>query len=116
MPVEKNGKLMLTVEDLTPIVKGNGIVDGTCGGLILGNSHFDGGIKVIREYQNEKLYEIIAEFKGWEYISNPVATANEIDFLIKLNTEFKDCQDDFMDYVIPKQIRILDTRPIFEKK
>ncbi len=114
MPKEINGKIMLTLTDLKPIANGNGIIDGTFGGLILGNSHSDGGIKVIRQYQNEELYEVIAEFEGWEYILNPLATTKEKEYLTKLNSEFTDAKEEFTEYEIPNGIEIIDTRPIFE--
>jgi ribonucleotide reductase beta subunit family protein with ferritin-like domain len=114
MPIKNNGKIMLTLDDLKPIAEGNGIVDGTLGGLILGNAHSIGGIKVIRQYQKEELYEVIAEFEGWEYILNPLATAKEIKYLTKLNSEFVDTKKEFTEYEIPNGIEIIDTRPIFE--
>lgn len=73
MPIEKDGKLMFTLAELKPIAEGNGIVNGTLGGLILGNTHSDGGIKVIRQYQKEELYAVIAEFEGWEYIFKSIS-------------------------------------------
>ncbi|MFI0431218.1 hypothetical protein [Mariniflexile sp. HMF6888] len=105
---------MLTLSDLKPIAEGNGIIDGTPGGLILGNSHSDGGIKVIRQYQKEELYEVIAEFEGWEYILNPLATTKEIDYLTKLNSEFAGKKDEFIEYDIPNGINIINTKPLFE--
>lgn len=112
MPIEKDGKIMFTFADLKPIAEGNGIVDGTFGGLILGNYHSDGGIKVIRQYKKEELYEIIAEFEGWEYIMNPLATNKEREYLTILNSEFANTKKDFIEYEIPNGIEIVDTRPI----
>ena len=114
MPIQKDGKLMFTLADLKPIAEGNGIVDGTFGGLILGNTHSEGGIKVIRQYKKEELYEIIAEFEGWEYIINPLATNKETEYLTKLNSEFVDTKEKFIEYEIPNGIEIIDTKPIFE--
>ena len=114
MPIEKDGKIMFTLEDLKPIAEGNGIVDGTLGGLILGNTHSDGGIKVIRQYRSEELYEVIAEFEGWEYILNPLATTKEMEYLTKLNSEFVNTKEEFIEYEIPNGIEIIDTKPIFE--
>ncbi|MDX8554557.1 hypothetical protein MK851_13115 [Tenacibaculum sp. 1B UA] len=114
MPVKKDGKLMFTLNDLKPITEGGGIVDGTLGGLILGNSHANGGIKVIRQYQNEELYEVIAEFEGWEYILNPLTTTKEIQQLTLINSEFNNTKDEFIEYKIPKDIKVIDTRPLLE--
>ena len=105
---------MFTLADLKPIGEGNGIVDGTLGGLILGNTHSDGGIKVIRQYRSEKLYEVIAKFEGWEYILNPLATTKEMEYLTKLNSEFVNTKEEFIEYEIPNGIEIIDTKPIFD--
>lgn len=56
MPIEKDGKLILTYDELKLLAGVGEIVDGTLGGLILGNSHSDGGIKVIRQYLREVIY------------------------------------------------------------
>ena len=88
MPKNIKGKVMFTVEDLIPVINANGIVDCTKGGLILGNSHSDGGIKVIRHYKKD-LYEWVFEFEGYEYIMNPDATAKQINYLSKINNEFQ---------------------------
>jgi hypothetical protein len=114
MPIEKDGKIMFTLADLKPIAEGNGIVDGTFGGLILGNPHSDGGIKVIRQYKDEEFYEVIAEFEGWEYILNPLATTKEMEYLTKLNSECDETSELFTEFEIPNGIEIIDTRPIFE--
>lgn len=114
MPLEKDGKLMYTLDDLKPIAEGNAIVDGTLGGLILGNSHSDGGIKVICQYKKEELYEVIAEFEGWEYILNPLATTKEMEYLKKINSEYMNTKEEFIEYEIPNGIEIIDTKPIFE--
>jgi hypothetical protein len=114
MPIEKDGKIMLTITDLKPIVEGNGIVNGTKGGLILGNHHNEGGIKVIRQYNNEELYEVIAEIEGWEYVLSPLTTIKELEYLKKLNAEFVGTTELFEEFEIPSGINILDTKPIFE--
>jgi hypothetical protein len=110
MPEIRDNKLLLTLTDLEPLVQAKKIVDGTRGGLILGNLHSEGGIKVIRQYQNEELYEVIAEFEGWEYILNPYATYKECELLTKINSEFVGFKETFREYEIPTDIDILDTR------
>ena len=114
MPEELDGKLLLTVEDLKPIVEADGIIDGSKGGLILGNSHLNSGVKIIAQYKNEKLYEIIAEVEGWEFIMSPKATAENLEYLKMMNSEFKGTSPGFCEYDIPQNVEILDTRPFFE--
>lgn len=112
MPIVKNGKTMLTPNDFAPLIEGDGVIDATAGGLILGNDHSDGGIKVFAQYKNESLYEMIAEFEGWEYILNPTATTNNLEYLKKINKEFENTKIDFIEYEIPNNIVILDARPV----
>lgn len=114
MPIEKDEKLLLTLPELKPIVEVNGIVDGTKGGLILGNYHSEGGIKVIKQYQNDELYEVVAEFEGWEYILSPFTTNKELEYLTKLNSEFIRYTEPFEEYKIPNGIDVIDTRPLFK--
>ncbi|GAB7087574.1 hypothetical protein [Marinifilum fragile] len=110
MPEIRNNKILYTLSDLEPLIEARQIIDGTKGGLILGNSHTKGGIKVIRQYKNEKLFEVIAEFEGWEYILNPYATYHEYELITKINSEFKGSKEKFQEYEIPRDIDILDTR------
>lgn len=114
MPDIIAGKVVFTVEDLIPLVDANGIVDCTKGGLILGNSHADGGIKVIRQWKKD-LYEIAFEFEGFEYIMHPDATEKHLEYLTNLNNEFQQVSNlKFESYDITKNITVLDTRPIIE--
>ena len=114
MPKTIDGKLLFTPQDLKPIVEADCLLDGTKGGLILGNSHLDGGINVITQYQNYELYEVIAEVEGWEFIMSPHATAKHLEYIKKINAEFKDFQINFSIYEFDQNIDIIDTRPIYE--
>lgn len=114
MPLEKDGKLMFSLAELKPVAEGGGIIDGTFGGLILGNYHAEGGIKVIRQYKDEELYEVVAEFEGWEYLLNPLATTKEVNYLQKINSEFVGSKEEFTEYEVPNDIKVIDTRPIFK--
>ncbi len=116
MPKLENGKVFFTIDDLRPIVKANGIIDCTSGGLILGNSHSDGGIFILRQFNNEELYEVIAEVEGFEYIMHPFATARHKEYLIELNSEFQNVNElEFEEYDILDTIKILDTRPMIKE-
>lgn len=90
MPIEKDGKLIRTYDELKLLAGLGEIVDGTLEGLILGNSHSDGGIKVIRQYLREVIYRVIAEYEGWAYILNPVARVKEKDYLTEINSKYVD--------------------------
>jgi len=116
MPELRDNKILYTLSDLEPLAAANQIIDGSKGGLILGNTHAEGGIKVIRQYSNEELYEVIAEFEGWEYILNPFTTSKECEILTKINSEFVGSKETFLEFEIPEGVDILDTRTAFEKR
>lgn len=107
---------MFTLAEVQSVADENGIVNGILGGLVLGNSHVDGGIKVIRQYREEKLYEIIAELEGWEYVLNPATTQKELDHLNQLNSEFATMKELFKPFEIPDGIDIIDARPVIENR
>lgn len=113
MPIKKDGKTLLTQEDLQPIFDIEGVIDGSKGGLLLGNYHIDGGIKVIREYDKNH-YEVVAELEGWEFILCAEATYWDVEYLHSINNEIDGSTGGFIEYEIPNNISILDTRPIFE--
>lgn len=75
MHIDEEGRQLLALDDLRPMVKNNSIIDVSPGGLLLGNAHDDGGILVIRQF-NMEYFEVVAEFEGWEYILNANATKN----------------------------------------
>lgn len=63
-------------------------VDGTKGGLLLGQPHSNDGIPVLMRYSDG--YRLIAEFEGDEYFLNPGATQYFEKDLIVLNDSDKD--------------------------
>lgn len=113
MPIQKDGKTLLTQEELQPIFDGNAIIDCSKGGLLMGNYHSEGGIKVIRKYE-DNLYEVVAELEGWEYVMCPEATYWDVEYLKAINDEFTGTSDDFVEYEIPDHITLIDAKPIFE--
>ena len=86
------------------------IVDGASGGLIVGNSHADGGIKGIHKNEFGR-YEITAEVEGYEYLLNPLATKSNTEYTKELNESHKHEIGNFVPYDIPDNIKILDARP-----
>ena len=86
----------------------NSIIDSTKGGLLVGNSHKNGGIKLIDEIE-EWDYKFIAELEGWEYLVNPIASKKELERLIQINDEFKNEKSEFTAYTIPKNISVINT-------
>lgn len=111
MHVDQEGRQLFDLNDLRPLVEKNLIIDVSPGGLLLGNTHDDGGILVIRHF-NIEYYEVVAEFEGWEYILNANATLHCLHKLHYINDELKGPEKPFSEYVIPESISILDVRPI----
>lgn len=112
----KDNKFLLTLSELKPLIYANQIIDGTKGRIIIGNSNSEGDIKVIRQYNNDELYEVLAELEGWEYILNPFTSKKEIESLTKINSEFVGTNKLFHEFKITENIDILDTRSIFKNK
>lgn len=112
MPINKDGKTLLTSQELKPLVEVDGIVECINGGLLLGNYHCDGGVTVLREYNNENIYEAVAELEGWEYVMCEDATFHHKEYLHKINDEFDGSSPGFQEYEIPENVMIVDTRPI----
>lgn len=113
MPEIKDGKTLITQAELQPLFDLGVIINGSGGGLLLGNSHSEGGIKVIRRY-DDNLYEVVAELEGWEYIICAEGTYRDEEFLKTINGEFDGRSDNFTEYKIPDNITVIDTRPSVE--
>lgn len=80
-----NNKLTFTEDQLIAYSKVYGLHDGSVGGYVIGNSHDEGGIKVVRETGTKGIYELILEMEGDEYIMNAMATIKYKDRLDKIN-------------------------------
>lgn len=113
MTFDKDRKGLISQEVLQPLFDVGAIVYGSNGGLLLGNYHSEGGIKVIRKY-DENLYEFVAELEGWEYIMCAEATYYDVEYLKKINNEFDGSSTGFVEYEIPNSITVIDTTPFIE--
>jgi hypothetical protein len=63
-------------------------VDGNEGGLVLGNSHENGGIFMLARYSDG--YRIIGEMEGYEYLVNTGATKHFNNRLLTINNSDRD--------------------------
>jgi len=81
----------------------------------MGNDHDSFGIKMIRESIENK-YEIMGEVEGWEYLINPIASSKYEDELRAINDELSKLRniEDFEEYQIPDNIRIIQAEPLLE--
>jgi hypothetical protein len=82
--------------------------DGTKGGLLLGQSHVDGGINVLIKYADG--YRLMANVEGQEYFLNPGATEQ---FSGKLHDINKHNTDKFLGLKPPSDITGITTIDCF---
>lgn len=67
-------KIEVTKEDIISLKQeGADFLDGIHGGYIIGNSHAEGGVRVMT-YDKDVFYTNEYEFEGGEYLINPWAT------------------------------------------
>ena len=86
------------------------IIDGTKGGLLIGNYHEYGGILVVREYMDKVL--LVAEIESYEYILNSKSSLDNSEEISSINQIYKPHVSDmiFKEYQIPKNIRVIDAK------
>jgi hypothetical protein len=113
MPEIRDGKTLFTQAELQPLFDAGAIINGSNGGLLLGNSHSEGGVKVIKKL-DDKLYEVVAELEGWEYIICAEGTYRDEEYLATINGEFDGTSENFTEYEIPRSITKIDTRLLLE--
>ncbi|WP_031527037.1 hypothetical protein [Dyadobacter crusticola] len=63
------------------------IIDGSKGGLLIGPSHEEGGILVIRDYGTDQC--LVAEIEGWEYLVSSPATKIHRAEIVRINSYFQ---------------------------
>lgn len=87
------------------------IFDGRRGGLILGNSHLEGGIHLLQYKPEINKFRLVGEMEGWEFITAPLKNQyfrEQFDHLnksiIPTSMEIK------TDFNIPKGCPIIDTQ------
>ena len=83
------------------------VINGLNGGLLLGNSHSENGIKLIRV--SGKGYKFIAEAEGWEYLVNSKASQFHKNELEEINRFYQD-EIDFNYYEPISSTSIIDAR------
>jgi hypothetical protein len=86
------------------------VIDGTKGGLIVGPSHEEGGVLVVREYLDKIL--VVAELEGYEYFINAKASKQYYSEIEKINSAYEQRVDyvKFASYKIPATIRVIDVQ------
>lgn len=102
------------LKEIYILKKETSIMDGTYGGLVLGNLHYEGGIHLIKFISETKL-RYVGEMEGWEYLSSPYNHKDIKNFekFDKINKRTPH-KNRFLrtDFKIPKNCKIIDLRLI----
>lgn len=92
---------------LAELVQQNKIVDISKGGLVVGNRHTDGGIKIIQEDLSTGRYGIVGEMEGGEFVINSFATSKYLKRIEEINDSINTTDGidgevpDIRQYIIP---------------
>lgn len=111
MIYQENGSYFFDDGGMNYVVSHNLIVDGKRGGIVLGNSHEDGGVKVIG-FTNKKRIFISAEIEGFEFFVNCKSSKVHKARLEEINNDIDTNFDIASAYVGIENIPIIDVRPI----
>jgi hypothetical protein len=109
MPTQKNGIFFFTPEEIEGFKRLNFLIDGSRGGMLVGNYHSNGGIPVLKKCDDAEMYEVSSVFEGWEYLLCPIAMENHIEYLTQINLEFNGAIDGFEDYEFSDEILRINT-------
>lgn len=89
------------------------VFDGGAGGLVLGNLHKEGGVHVLKTYDNNITFYYELEMEGWEYLTSSHLKDDELYAIGQLNDVFKDYNKNLIiEYDIPENCKTIDTRGI----
>lgn len=102
-------KKLITEDDLVAYVDMYGLYDGSVGGLVKGNRHKDGGVKVIRESEEPNMYEAVLEMEDGEYLLNAMATEKHLKRLKEIN-EYKRVEPEISDERISNVSNVIRLR------
>ncbi|WP_159018038.1 hypothetical protein [Algibacter sp. L3A6] len=108
MKYKHYNKELLSDDFINNLISKNDFIDGRDGGLVLGNSHENGGIFFL--YQFPEGFRVFGNIEGYEYIVNKESTDKNRYDLEKISDFDRDFTDVFESYEIPKGIKIIDAR------
>jgi hypothetical protein len=101
-------KQFFSVKEVKSLFENGYAVDGTNGGVVLGPSHEDGGIYMLKFIGYG--YHLVGEMEGYEYFLNPAASAYFFSSFKHFNDYEKDKTEYFYEYPLPEHINIIDAR------
>ena len=108
--------MFLPLSTMKDYVDKDRAINGTKGGIILGPSHDEGGIKIWQRTTEGDGYKLKGEIEGFEYILNPGASHCFRNIFSIINKPDEHKYDNWEDYDIPNTISIIDTRRTSEPK
>lgn len=91
-------------------------INGTQGGIILGPSHDEGGVKIWEKTKEKNGYRLKGEAEGFEYILNPGATHCYRNQFSYINNYFKHKHKNWKYYDVPNSILNINTKRCGEPK
>lgn len=108
MNTKHSYKELLSMDFIDVLIKNNDFIDGRSGGLILGNSHKNGGVLFL--YQFPEGFRVFGEVEGYEYVLNKESTDKYRPILKNIANFDRDFTPNFEPYEIPNGIKIIDAR------
>lgn len=85
------------------------IYNGLKGGLVLGQSHKDGGIHFLQESAEDRL-RYVGEMEGWEYLTSPIINKDKEKQFEDINNTHPHIDFEIKtDFSIPENCKIIDT-------
>lgn len=107
--IKKKPHFEISLEEFYKLCNLGLVYNGSKGGLVLGQSHKEGGIHFLQECADDRL-RYVGEMEGWEYLTLPIKDKNigkQFENINKthphINFEIK------TDFNIPKDCKIIDT-------
>jgi hypothetical protein len=87
------------------------VFDGKNGGLVLGKSHKNGGIHLLRFLPEKGLYKYEGEMEGFEYLSSPLKNELQLLEFEKIN-EIDNEKILYKEFTLPENCEIISTNAV----
>jgi len=108
-------KAFYTKTDIASMIEEGLVVDGSAGGLVLGRSHHEGGIRML--FLMEDYYTNDMEIEGYEYIMNSAVLSTYESYFDFINQPVEHFVDkNFEDYNPDEKIKKIDCRLLVGSK
>jgi hypothetical protein len=105
--VESDNFIFLDLITVGELIKSSHAIEVPNGGLIIGNFHNQGGVHILRPFENEFCY--LGEMEGYEYLINPTSTKIFGKQITELNyTTQRDKASEPKPFNVPVHIKKID--------